>query len=174
MTELIRNLDHDDQPQVRAYIDLDGVIYPIYRLDNDTPDDPDIDKRHNFEWWRKSVVTRLGRLATENVLASSWGRSFVNSSSAFKSPKAALSPARALDTSAMSKQEAVLQDLNNDPKPFVWIEDDLNKSMIDYIKNGLNHPVPGLFVKPYDKQGLTNQELDAIEAGFLNQIPRLY
>lgn len=168
MTETIRDTDNENSSKIRLYLDLDGVIFPVHRLDDNMPDNPDIDKLHNLEWWRKSVVNKIGQMGVEVVMSSSWGQAFMNS--VIKSPKESLSPSRSLNTQTTSKKEVVLNDLNSDLTPFIWIDDDLTQPMIDYVNDGLIERTPGLFVKPDRQQGLTMEELNAIEYGFLNQL----
>lgn len=165
------------QPRTRLYLDLDGVIYPIAPLyetaniDYDDPDydNPDVDKLHDREWWRKSIVNRLGGMGVEVVMASSWGEMFLGST--MHSPKDILAPTRALHIDRQtSKAQAVAADLIADPAPFVWVDDHLTPSMIDHVRQSTREDLPGLFVKTDSDQGLTGPELDAIEQAFVRQI----
>ena len=160
--------------RARLYLDLDGVIYPIRRFSETEGIDPeDVDMLHeqaDYEWWRKSVSRRLASLGMEIVMASSWGVSFMRQEQR-RSPLRAIGPTRALETGLhLSKEEAVANDLMNDPAPFVWIDDDLDDEMIGYVKERIPSDLPGLYVKTYKMQGLTHDEITAIEKGFINQL----
>lgn len=162
----------EDQPKTRLYLDLDGVVYPIdalYDAVNVDYDDADIDKLHDREWWRKSIVNRLGSMGVEVVLASSWGRMFLGS--VMHSPKESIAATRALYVDMnISKADAVASDLAADPVPFVWIDDCLTPDMINQVKAAIPEDIPGLYVKTHSDQGLTSQELDAIEQMFVKQV----
>lgn len=145
---------------MRMYLDLDGVVYPIAPLDEVDVDRTDVAMLHEREWWRNSVVRRLGAMGLDVVMASSWGGSFMDGTIA--SPRKALAPHRALAVHDYpSKAEAVIDDLSRDPVPFVWIDDDMTPATVQAVKRATD--APGVFVKPYSRTGLTGNELDAIE-----------
>lgn len=162
------------ESKTRIYLDLDGVIYPIRPLYESDVDREDVDMLHDHEWWRKSIVHRLGGLGAEIVMSSSWGVSFM-SQTRRQSPLHVLTPTRALEIGPLfegdlSKEEAVIADLRKDPVPFVWIDDHLDQDMIDAVKSSISSSVPGLYVAPYKMQGLTHDEVTAIQKGFLEQL----
>ena len=161
--------------KARLYLDLDGVIYPIRPLYEETNvDSEDVGQLHEHEWWRKSISRRLASLGVEIVMASSWGVSFMQQEMRM-SPLQEIKPTRALAIGPLfegdpSKEEAVAKDLVNDPVPFIWIDDHLNQEMIDTVKESIPSSVPGLYVKTYKMQGLTHDEITAIEKTFLKQL----
>lgn len=159
-----------NERMIRLYLDIDGVVYPIKSLgDSYGIDESDVDMLHEREWWHKSLVKRLGSMGVDIVMASSWGRMFLGS--VIYSPKEVIGATRALYIdSKMPKVEAVKQDLINDPAPFIWIDDDLTPDMIDQVRAAIPENTPGLYVKTHSDQGLTNQELDAIEELFIKQL----
>ena len=154
---------------VRLYLDIDGVVYPIKSLgDSYGIDESDVDMLHSHEWWRKSIVKRLGSMGVEVVMASSWGTMFLGS--VMYSPKEIIGSTRALHIDNKTpKAEAVKQDLIERPAPFIWIDDDLTQDMIDQVKAAVPD-LPSLYVKTHSDQGLTIQELDAIEELFIKQL----
>jgi hypothetical protein len=159
------------ETKARIYLDLDGVIYPIRPLYESKVDLEDVDQLHDHEWWRKSIVERLGSLGIEIVMSSSWGEIFMKRTPT-ASPREVINPARALSTGygGLPKEEAVAQDLINDPAPFIWIDDHLNQGMVDIVRNSIPSSISGLYVAPYKMQGLTHDEITAIEKGFLEQL----
>lgn len=159
------------ETKTRIYLDLDGVIYPIRPLYESEVDLDDVDQLHDHEWWRKSIVERLGNLGVEIVMSSSWGEIFMKRTP-LASPREVIGPVRSLSTGygGLPKEEAIVEDLMDDPVPFIWIDDHLNQAMIDTVKNAIPSSVPGLYVAPYKMQGLTHDEITAIEKGFLKQL----
>jgi hypothetical protein len=160
--------------RTRIYLDLDGVIYPIAPLYETDVDQEDVDMLHEHEWWRKSIVQRLGNLSVEVVMASSWGVSFMKQELR-QSPLNIIKPTRALEIGPLfegdlSKEEAVALDIKADPAPFIWIDDHLNEDIINAVKTSIPRGIPGLYVRPHKMQGLTHGEITAIEKGFLEQL----
>ena len=151
-------MKHEHSPQGRIYLDLDGVIYPIAQAPEN---DPDIEQLHAYEWWRKSVVDRLGKLGAEIVLASSWGEAFMKST--IRSPE--LHSIRALNEKAIardSKITVIQQDLELHPvEQVVWIDDAINDDAMQQLRKSANEP---LVIIPEKSVGLTLDDLVTIDA----------
>lgn len=169
------------------YIDLDGVVYPFESLSRVTPMPEGIRALNDNEWWDTRVAKRLGSMAVERVVCSSWGEEFMGTDATITSPLEDLKPDRVLKLApsdgARAKENAVLRDsIRSVPEAHIWIDDDLFRSptydddprggghtMVEYVEAGLRahfgrDTPPHLWIMPESTKGLTGDELDEIEA----------
>lgn len=143
----------------RIYLDLDGVVYPVTPLPEG---DTDIEQLHALEWWRTSVVEKLGSFGAEIVLSSSWGEAFMRGTA--KSPREMLKPTRALSERVImetSKIDVIVADLAAYPVGrAIWIEDEMTENDSRRFKMAAEQP---LAITPEKTIGLTPEELRTIE-----------
>lgn len=149
----------------RLYLDLDGVVFPIAPASRN---DPDIEVLHQREWWRKSVVQRLGSLGVELVIASNWGTAFVGRRHGIGSPLHDLKPTRALDEGALSrsktKLDLIAKDIAVNPVDVaVWVDDRIGAKDGSRFSSLVGK---SKVIKPNKFVGLLSDDVDAIEKFF--------
>ncbi len=150
-----------------AYLDLDGVIYPIEPF-SDGADMRDIafegDEYGPTRWWRPSIVKRLGELPLNIVMSSSWGEVFI--SSTFLAPtKDVLRPTSALSQQHIqltSKEATIAHSIlaAPTPGPFVMLEDAMDVTQAAEVLGG---EIPYLLIKPDSMVGLTDEHIERVE-----------
>jgi len=165
------------------YLDIDGVIFPLSgRKEGVEHGANDIVWVEKHEFYRPSIVKRLGELSTRIVLSSSRGVATLVDP-AYKNLLDELNVAGVLSVHAWEpanpdhKLDAIIRHQNGTHNAFkrrkfdaspigsklIWVDDDANKINIDTPLDRLSSK-SFLTVVPDAYSGLTHQHVDTIES----------